>query len=209
MSEKQLENTTKNIDEGTGKAFVKARDKYSDMKSSALCLFIIAIIGLAVTIMDCFDLLPIKLNANDSWIFYFAMFSLYTIFIIVGIYTIHSAKKVKSTISDEEAQTDTIITWALDNLSAKYIDEQCAKNRADIIAKEDFVIEKKAEEDSDTNAEMLEHFERTEAFEELPEELKCFDREEFIASRIKEQFDIDDSSYIAAIIEEIYPEIFE
>lgn len=205
MSEKELETKLEN----TNKTFVKARDKYSDMKSSALCLFIIAIIGLVVTTMDCFDMLPIKLNANNSWIFYFAMFSLYTIFIITGIYTLHSAKKVKSTISDEESQTDTVIAWALDNLTSEYIDEQCAKKRDELIAQENYAIEKKAEEDSETNTEMIEHFERTEAFESLPDELKCFDREDFISNAIKEKFDIDDDAYIAAIIEEIYPEIYE
>ena len=56
---------------------------------------------------------------------------------------------------------------------------------------------------------MLAHFERTEPFEELPEELKCFEREELLATEIKEKFNIDDDSYISSIIEELYPEIFE
>lgn len=207
MSETQLENETEST--SSTKTFVKARDKYSDMKSSAVCLFIIAIIGLGVTIMDCFDMLPIKLNGNNSWIFYFAMFALYTIFIIVGIYTLHSAKKVKSTISDEESQTDTVIAWALDNLTAEYIDDKCSKRRAELIEKEEFVLAQKAEEDPETSEELEEHFERTEPFEVLPEELKCFDREEILALEIKKQYDINDDSYIASIIEEIYPEIFE
>lgn len=207
MSETKLENIPET--EKNAKTFVKARDKYSDMKSSALCLFIIAAIGLIITVLDCFDMLPVKLNANNSWIFYFAMFALYIIFFVTGIYTLHSAKKVKSTISDEESQTDTIIAWALDNLTAEYIDNKCAKKRAELMEKEEYILAQKAAEDPEYNEEMTSHFERTESFESLPEELKCFDREEILASEIKEKYSLDDDAYIASIIEEIYPEIFE
>lgn len=159
------------------KRFVKARDKYADMKSSAICLLIIGFVGLAVTILDSLNMLPFKLNANNSWLFYIVMYALYIIFIITGIYTTVSAKKVRASISDEESLTDTIIAWIFDNLSAEHIDKECCKNRMD--------------------------------FDELPDELKCFDREAVITEAIKENFNLEDESYISSILEEVYPEIFE
>lgn len=190
MSEKEIDNLNTNADEITekdslsSKLFVKARDKYSDMKSSALCLFIISVAGLIIIALDYFDMFPMKLNPNNSWIFYFAMSALFIIFFVVAIFTLKSAKKVKATISDEESLTDTIIAWSMDNLTAKYIDEKCTKLRT-------------------------ENVDETESFEELPEELKCFEREDVITNEIKNHFNIDDDAYIASILEEIYPEIFE
>lgn len=224
ITERENEETNENANEDTNedtneeaqstntssnKRFVKARDKYSDMKSSALCLFIISIIGLIVTILDCFDMLPIKINANNSWIFYFAMYTLYGIFFVTGIFTLKSAKKVKSAISDEESQTDTIIAWAMDNLTSEYIDSECSKKRAELIKKEQFILDKLDEEEDSEEKDIKASFDKTEAFEDIPEELKCFDREDVISEAIKSHFDIDDDAYIASIIEEIYPEIFE
>ncbi len=216
MSEKELKNSDTNLDKITEveekssqKSFVKARDKYSDMKSSALCLFIISIAGLIITVLDCLNMLPIKLNSNSSWIFYFAMYALYIIFFIVGICTLRSAKKIKSTISDEESQTDTIVAWAMDNLTADYIDNKCRETRANLIEKEQYILEKLSEEEDSDEKDAKSTFEKTEPFDDIPEELKCFDREDVIASEIKKQFDIDDDSYISSILEEIYPEIYE
>ena len=103
--------------------FVKAKDKYSDMKSSAFCLILVGILGLLVIICDYLNILPIRLNANKSFIFYFVMSALFLIFIIAGIYTTKSAKKIKETISDEESLTDTIVAWIMDNVTSEQIDK--------------------------------------------------------------------------------------
>lgn len=108
--------------------FVKARDKYSDMKSSAYCLVIAGIVGLLIVLLDYLNILPFKLNANNSILFYFAMITLFVIFLITGIYTFRSAKKVKDSISDEESQTEKIISWVKDNLTAEFIDEKCSES---------------------------------------------------------------------------------
>lgn len=109
---------------GKDNIFVKAKDKYSDMRSSAICLIVVGLIGASVILLDYLDIFPIKLNANNSFIFYFAMAALFIIFIVLGIYTIMSAKKIKDSISDEESLTDTIVAWALDNITSEQIDNE-------------------------------------------------------------------------------------
>lgn len=109
---------------GKDNIFVKAKDKYSDMRSSAICLIVVGLIGASVILLDYLDIFPIKLNANNSFIFYFAMVALFIIFIVLGIYTIMSAKKIKDSISDEESLTDTIVAWALDNITSEQIDNE-------------------------------------------------------------------------------------
>ena len=51
------------------------------------------------------------------------MSALFLIFIIAGIYTTISAKKIKETISDEESLTDTIVAWIMDNVTSEQIDK--------------------------------------------------------------------------------------
>ena len=50
------------------------------------------------------------------------MGGLFGIFTIMGLYTAKSAKKVKDSIADEESNTDSIVTWAIENLTDKIID---------------------------------------------------------------------------------------
>lgn len=104
--------------------FVKAKDKYSDMKSSAACLILVGLVGASVILLDYFDVLPFRLNAGKSFIFYFVMSALFIIFILSGIYTMIAAKKVKDSISDEESLTDTIVAWVMDNVTAEQIDNE-------------------------------------------------------------------------------------
>ncbi len=99
--------------------YKKASDKYTDLHSSSICLLLVGILGIIYVILDYFKVLPFSFNSN---MFYIVMGALFTIFIILGLYTAHTAKKVKNTIADEESTTDSIITWAIENLSAESID---------------------------------------------------------------------------------------
>ena len=95
--------------------FKSANERYNDLHSSSICLLFVGILGVLYVILDYLKMLPFSFNGN--LMFYIVMGSLFVIFTIMGIYTAFSAKKVKATITDEETNTDSIITWALDNLS--------------------------------------------------------------------------------------------
>ena len=102
--------------------FKKASDKYKDLHSSSVCLLFVGILGMLYVVLDYLKVLPFSFNFNGNFMFYIVMGALFTIFIILGLYTAHTAKKVKNTIADEESTTDSIITWAIENLSAESID---------------------------------------------------------------------------------------
>ena len=102
--------------------FKKASDKYNDLHSSSICLLFVGILGIIYVILDYLKVLPFSFNSNGNFMFYIVMGSLFSIFVIMGIYTVISAKKVKETIADEESNTDSIITWAIENLTADKID---------------------------------------------------------------------------------------
>lgn len=102
--------------------FKKASDKYKDLHSSSVCLLFVGILGMLYVVLDYLKVLPFSFNSNGNFMFYIVMGILFGIFIIMGIYTANSAKKVKDSIADEESNTDTIVTWAIENLSDKLID---------------------------------------------------------------------------------------
>lgn len=153
--------------------FKKASDKYNDLHSSSICLLFVGILGTLYVILDYFKVLPFSFNNNGNFMFYIVMGSLFVIFIIAGIYTAMSAKKIKSTISDEESNTDSIITWALENLSASQLDASI----------------------DDIN--------------DCIEEEKYLLRIAAIEAMLIKEFNLEDESYINALIDEIYPELYE
>ena len=183
-----------NISSEKNGIYVKARDKYNDMKSSAFCLIFVGLIGLIVIVLDYTNLLPFKLNASKDLFFYIVMFALFAIFIIAGIFTIKSAKKINASIPDEESQTDSIITWAIENLTAEHIDNLCSAISSESLNND--TLEGSPDEVYDD-------------FSKLPDEAKYLLRIEVMEKLILENSDTTDKTYIASIIDEIYPELFD
>lgn len=102
--------------------FKKASDKYNDLHSSSVCLLFVGVLGIIYVILDYLKVLPFTFNSNGNFMFYIVMGALFGIFIIMGLYTAKSAKKVKDSIADEESNTDSIVTWAIESLTDKIID---------------------------------------------------------------------------------------
>lgn len=102
--------------------FKKASDKYNDLHSSSVCLLFVGVLGIIYVILDYLKVLPFTFNSNGNFMFYIVMGALFVIFIIMGLYTAKSAKKVKDSIADEESNTDSIVTWAIESLTDKIID---------------------------------------------------------------------------------------
>ena len=151
--------------------FKSANERYNDLHSSSICLLFVGILGVLYVILDYLKMLPFSFNGN--LMFYIVMGSLFVIFTIMGIYTAFSAKKVKATITDEETNTDSIITWALDNLSSSKIDASI------------------------------------EDINDCGEEEKYLLRIASLEAILIKEYDLKDESYINALIDEIYPELYE
>ncbi len=110
-------------------SFVKAKDKYADMRSSASSLLIVGILGVIYMVTDSLGILPFTLNPNDNWIFTFTMAALFIVFIIAGICTYKSANKIRRTIRREETLTEDMKTWMTENIKPEDIDSRCEEKR--------------------------------------------------------------------------------
>lgn len=85
-------------DEG-GKTFINAREKYSDVMSSAVCLLVMSVLGFAFIAAVALKIIPFNFNM----LFYIFSSIMFFIFLLIGISTLLNALKIKASISTEDS----------------------------------------------------------------------------------------------------------
>ena len=196
------------MSESKNQRFVKARDKYSDMCSSASSLLLVGILGIIYLVIDYMDILPFSINPNDNWLFSGVMLVMFLVFTIAGIYTYSSAKKLKKTISSEEELTENIRNWILKNIKADQVDSLCEANRKSAY---DSAINDCLEDENETPEDINEDeydIVSFESFYDIPEEMKAFEREEAIIQLTQSEFEDASVAHISFILEDLYDTIF-
>lgn len=196
------------MSESKNQRFIKARDKYSDMRSSASSLLIVGILGIIYLVIDYMDVLPFSIIPNDNWLFSGVMLVMFLVFTIAGVYTYASAKKLKNTISSEEELTENIRSWILENIKAVQVDALCESNRKD--AYDNAIsdcLEDEAETPEDINEDEYDIV-SFESFYDIPEEMKAFEREEAIIQLTQAEFKDASVAHISFILEDLYDTIF-
>ncbi len=196
------------MSESKNQRFVKARDKYSDMCSSASSLLLVGILGIIYLVIDYMDILPFSINPNDNWLFSGVMLVMFLVFTIAGIYTYSSAKKLKKTISSEEELTENIRNWILKNIKADQVDSLCESNRKSAY---DSAINDCLEDENETPEDINEDeydIVSFESFYDIPEEMKAFEREEAIIQLTQSEFEDATIAHISFILEDLYDTIF-
>ena len=96
-------------DEG-GKTFVKAKDRYHDMMSSATSLIFVGVLGFVLIALIYLDV--IKLNMNI--LFYILSSCMFGGFLILGIISFAKSLKIKSSISQEKDLSEEIKKFLLE-----------------------------------------------------------------------------------------------
>ena len=202
--------------------FIKASDKYADMRSSASSLLIVGILGIVYMIIDTLGILPFTINPNDNWMLLITMSALFIVFTLTGIYTYISCAKLKSTINEEEALTADIKEWMTNNLTAQMVDDKCEERRKvaydtaiseclEETDEEDITI---ADEDVDSLYETTEidgeeyDVVAYESFADIPEEMKALEREEAIIELALDVFTDVSPAHISYVLEDVYEKIF-
>ena len=202
--------------------FVKARDKYADMRSSASSLLIVGILGATYMVIDYLKLLPFTINPNNNWMLTITMSALFIVFIVSGIYTYLSCAKVKATISTEEALTADIKKWMTSKLTAQMVDSKCEERRK---ATYDSAISECLEETDEDDLTIVDEdvdslYETTnidgveydvvsyESFYDIPNEMKALEREEAIIELASEVFTDASAAHISYVLEDVYDTIF-
>lgn len=112
-----------------GGPYQRKGDRAEDLKSSGQVLLLVGILGCVVMLLIDFEILPIKLG--NLVMMNVLMIALFLMFIGFGIYSLKGAVQYKAQASDEDEQTEKIMTWIKDSLTAQQIDEDAQIEPAD------------------------------------------------------------------------------
>lgn len=96
-------------------------EKADNFKSSAYTLITVGILGMIALILLYLDVLPIHYYGAGKYLTCIVMGGLFIIFTVVGVKSFHSAKQYESLALHEDAMTENIKKWVLENVDAKKI----------------------------------------------------------------------------------------
>ena len=122
-------------------AFVSQKDKYKDNLSTAYTFVILGLAGLVVITLNLLKIISIFHTSGASAVlFYTVMYSMFTIFVIVGINAFINASKYKQASVLEENRINELNTFITDNISLELFedisgesDEELYFNRTEFI----------------------------------------------------------------------------
>lgn len=135
--QEELENSSENADEmaelleespepsHASATYVSAKDKYEEAQSSAFSTLFIGILGMAFMVLKFFGISFLSFSGLSDILFNVTMTTVFGIFIIVGIITHFSSRKIKASIVVEESLIDDLKTYIDENINAEAIDSEC------------------------------------------------------------------------------------
>lgn len=103
-----------------------SEEKAKEFRSSAQVLIAVGSIGLLACILVVFDILPLNLNATSKYMTTGVMGALFILFIVMGILSLQSSKKLDKKAVSENMLTDELRTWCLSNLTKEIVDNKLA-----------------------------------------------------------------------------------
>lgn len=102
--------------------YQNSAERSSEMSSSGYVLLIVGILGLAFILGVDFDILPFKFG--NMILMNIIMITLFAVFIIFGIISLKSAKKLSAEVNKENDLTNEIKSYILTNYTRELIDKE-------------------------------------------------------------------------------------
>lgn len=157
----------------TGINYEKSKDKYQENLSTAITFLLFGIAGLVVVALNIAGILKFFTLKNSSGILMAVVLSLmFIIFIVIGILSFTASRKDKKNAAIESDNSDRILGWLNDNVTATDIDSS---------------------------------FDSA----ELTEEMKYFERSDYIKKAVNEYFDGLDDEFVDNIADQYIEKIFQ
>lgn len=95
------------------RTYVKKKDKYEDLKSTAILFIIVSMLGVIYLILNMLKIISLVNGAYS----YIVLSGLFLVFLFIGISTYRKAKQVSLEIDDENAKTKEINDWLKLNIT--------------------------------------------------------------------------------------------
>ena len=102
------------------KIYINEKERYNDVKSTGYSFTIISVIGFILLILMWTNTLPINIDITNKIMTSVVMCILFTIFLIIGIKSFLSLKKIQESADNQEKINSNIITWFFDNIDAAF-----------------------------------------------------------------------------------------
>lgn len=115
---------------GTG-VYEEPSKKAEDFKSSAYTLLSIGVLGIIALILLISGVLPVRLDPSAQWMTCLVMSALFLTFIIMGILSMQSAKKMRCLVKEDQLLTEQIISFCRENMTAQAIDQKAQVTEED------------------------------------------------------------------------------
>ena len=102
------------------KIYINEKERYNDVKSTGYSFTIISVIGFILLILMWTNTLPINIAITHKIMTSVVMGILFTIFLIIGIKSFLSLKKIQESADNQEKTNSNIITWFFDNIDTAF-----------------------------------------------------------------------------------------
>lgn len=102
------------------KIYINEKERYTDVKSTGYSFTIISVIGFILLILMWTNTLPINIDITNKIMTSVVMGILFTIFLIIGIKSFLSLKKIQESADNQEKTNSNIITWFFDNIDTAF-----------------------------------------------------------------------------------------
>lgn len=102
------------------KIYINEKERYNDVKSTGYSFTIISVIGFILLILMWTNTLPINIDITNKIMTSVVMGILFTIFLIIGIKSFISLKKIQESADNQEKTNSNIITWFFDNIDTAF-----------------------------------------------------------------------------------------
>ena len=120
LNDLELLEETKKLRTAKSTLYIKKKDRYEDLGSSAVIFISFGFVGDLLALLSWFDIINFPF-ASTSYS-QIVMMILFTIFLIVGITSWKKAKKLKTEIDTEEDITTKINAWMIKHITKDTLD---------------------------------------------------------------------------------------
>lgn len=105
--------------------FVSAKEKYENRRSSAYSMLIVGIGGMIFMLLQIAGIVNLNMTGATKWLSSITMVVIFTIFIIIGVVTLHNSNKLKEQMSKEDNLVDKINFFFENEIDGTEIDSKC------------------------------------------------------------------------------------
>lgn len=119
------------------KAYVSAKDKYTDVNSSAISLLVVGFLGLAILLTDILGIYHFPFHGITRILFLGTLGTLFIVFLFMGIVSLRNAGKLAKQIKVEDNIHEKIKDYIMQDLDLTIPD---AEFDADITSEEKYLI---------------------------------------------------------------------